>query len=229
MNMDLTINQPKRFGFNTHVLPFLLVFLFAMPMYTLVGLWIVTGLIMCVQSLSHGTYLALPLGVFIVGAGVGVTFVFMPVFQLNFYLRHLIRKVRGQKQPVTAAYDCQISFSPRLRHGLVANLGDSDDIGRFEITDDGIRFDGEIVQLTLPFAAIDSISRSTSDWRAMWAQGRKSRIATRGLDGISSFEIGERQSHTYWGSVQISDEIAFAFARGLQLSHKQSTRDCSLE
>lgn len=137
-----------------------------------------------------------------------------PVLQANPYVRHLVEKKHGCRQSNSNSYICQLSMSPRFYSGLRGFLEDADDLGWLEITDDGIVFKGDSMNLSLPFEAISRIATLGCGYRMLGMGGRKIRISTRALDGIQAFELSERQSYTIGTSRRLADDIIDAIEYG---------------
>ena len=141
---------------------------------------------------------------------------FIPVFQVNPYIQAVIERTLGLKRPNSVEYDCQITFSPRLSRGLRKLLDDSDDVGRLEITSEGVTFHGGCVTLTLPYRDVESATKMPAKARNLWIAGGSTRLMTSAFDGIIYIEFGERQSRTSWNSKRISLEITHAIEYGIQ-------------
>lgn len=159
---------------------------------------------------------AIPLFLLGIFAMFALMLMFMPVFQVNPYIEAVIERTRGHKRPKSVVYDCQIALSPRLSRGLRRLLDDSDDVGRLEITSEGLNFHGGCVILALPFRDIESATKMRPKARNLWIGGGALRLATSAFDGIAYIEFGERQSRTSWNSRRISAEIAYAIEYGMQ-------------
>ena len=138
----------------------------------------------------------------------------IPVLQANPYVRYLVDKRHGWRPSSSNAYICQLSLSPRFYSGLRGFLEDADDIGWLEITEDGIVFNGDSMNLSLPFEAINRIATFDCGYRMLGMCGRKIRISTRALDGIQALEFGERQSYTIDTSRRLADDIIDAIEYG---------------
>ncbi len=151
---------------------------------------------------------------------------FMPVFQVNPYIQAVIERTLGLKKPRSVVYDCQITFSPRLCRGLRRLLDDSDDVGRLEITNEGLNFHGGCVTLALPFSCIESSKKMRTKARNLWIAGGSTRIVTSDFPGISHVDFMERQSRTSWNSRRISSEIAYAIEYGI-LQNRAATETVS--
>lgn len=141
---------------------------------------------------------------------------FTPVFQVNPYIQAVIERTLGLMKRKSAMYDCQITLSPRLCRGLRKLLDDADDVGRLEITSEGVTFQGGSVTLALPFRDIQSSKKMSRKARNLWIAGGSTRLATSVIDGITYIEFGERQSRTSWNSRRVSAEIAYVIEQGVQ-------------
>jgi hypothetical protein len=144
-------------------------------------------LLVSLQHLSVLTFL-LPI------CAAGLTTFFLPLGFGNPYVVKLARSLRPTTPTTPESFVAQITFSPRLRSGLRALLEDADDIGWVSFTESGLNFDGDSVQLHLPFEYIRELRTESIGWRGLFIYGPQTVVGISGLPNASALKLAERSS-----------------------------------
>lgn len=215
----LEVCVPKNFGMREVILANLYCLLpYGVICSVVIGLSIVA--VILISTLADSLTGIVVLGFTLLAiytTGLALVVYFFPIFQANPYIRVLVERRLGKKRADSVTYVCQCSLFPRLHRGLRGFLEDGDDMGRLEITGDGIAFAGDHVSFNLPFAMIDRFTHVNSGYRMLWIAGRRIQLFTRAFEGIESIEFMERESNMIPTSRRLSSEMIYAIGYGLQL------------
>ena len=101
----------------------------------------------------------------------------------------------------------QLSLSPRLRSGVRALLEDADDIGYLTFTGKGFSFQGDSVQLSVPWENLQLVRPQNIGWRGLYVYGRRIKLVISGWPELESFEVAERSSWLLPASRTITREL----------------------
>ncbi|HWX22330.1 MAG TPA: hypothetical protein VN578_20710 [Candidatus Binatia bacterium] len=148
---------------------------------------LVTVVVVCMPKYGVVTYLV-PLG------AMAAATMFLPLGFGNVYVARLVRSLRpgGRQEP--GQFIVQLTLVPRLRSGLRALLEDADDIGWLGITESALVFEGDSVQLSVPFEYIQEVRPQTIGWRGLFVCGARLRLEVPGMPKATRLEFAERSS-----------------------------------
>ena len=217
MTPILRIEAPKRFGMAAVCEINILAAISA----GIIAFFSLGGLLLCFGfvglGLSMDKWFLVPLGL-LCGCIGGFFFSFLPLIQINPFVRHIVRENAGPVSDRRDTHDVQLAITPRLCKGLRGFLEDADDIGRLTIFQEGIRFEGDHVYIELPFSAIDELTHVNSGARLIWLVGRRVRTETTVFEGVQRLEFLERESNTIMTSRRISGNMVRTMEAGIQRS-----------
>ena len=224
MEPKLEVGVPKNFGMPEVIVANLYSMLpFGAIGAVAIGLSIAAGVFFGTLADSGTGVIVFALALLVTGiAGLALLICLFPICQANPYIRMLVNRNLGPKQPDSIAYVCQCSLSPRLHGGLRGFLEDADDVGRVEITGEGILFSGDHVTLSLPFTMIDDLIRVNCGYRMLGICGDRVRLFSRAIEGIEFIEFLERESNTVPASRRLSEEMIYAIGYGMHLEGEET-------
>lgn len=127
-------------------------------------------------------------------ATIAVATFFLPLGFGNPHVTKLVRPLRPQSNPDHDVFVVQLTRNPRKRSGLLAVLEDADDFGFLSFTDSALVFNGDSIQLTVPFDKINELKPQTVGWRALFAYGPQIAFSVAGLAEEGTFAFAERSS-----------------------------------
>jgi hypothetical protein len=119
---------------------------------------------------------------------------FLPFGFGNTHITRLVRAFRPAAGNEADGVVVQLALSPRIRSGLRAVLEDADDIGLLGFTSDGLRFEGDSVNLSVPFDRIEQVRLHNIGLRGLYICGQRIQLMVSGLAGVDSIEFAERAS-----------------------------------
>jgi hypothetical protein len=148
-----------------------------------------------------------------------ITVLFLPLGLGNPHITSLVRTMNPEAGTGPDDFVVQLTVSPRLRTGLRGLLEDADDIGRVRFDKSELIFQGDSIQLTLPYEQIQSVRRQNIGLRGLYVYGPRIEVVARGVPGIEYFEFAERSSWLLTTSRRITQRL---FCRLLQECKDQS-------
>jgi len=119
---------------------------------------------------------------------------FLPFGLGNTHVTRLVRSLNPGAGQKGDGFIVQLTVSPRLRSGLRALLEDADDIGYLTFSGKGLSFQGDSVQLSVPWENIQLVRSLNIGWRGLFVYGRRIKLVVSGWPEVESFEIAERSS-----------------------------------
>ena len=134
----------------------------------------------------------------------------------NSYVTSLVERLGVPAGSGKQCFVVQLTLSPRIRKGLRALLEDADDIGYLTIADDQLIFQGDSVQLDLPFARIQRVQPRNAGLRVPFIHGWRIQLEVTGLPGVDSVEFAERSSLVLTRSWRIANQIKQSLATALK-------------
>jgi hypothetical protein len=214
MEPKLTVGEPRHFGTRE----VMLVNIFATGVALLpFGAMLAIGIVVFVASLRFGL---VPLGFFVcLGLFGGMAVLLLP-FANNYYVARLVRRHIARPENAEDTFIVQIALNPRVYGGLRGFLEDADDVGYLRFADDGLAFEGDSVNVRLPYDRIDRIEDCNVGVRGFWVVGRRVRVYTKSLPPYCYIEFLEREGLSIRRTRQVSDSIIQAIMRGTRLSPK---------
>ena len=125
---------------------------------------------------------------------VAATAYFLPFGLGNTHVTRLVQSLNPAAGKSDDGFIVQLTLSPRIRSGLRAILEDADDIGYLSFTRTELRFQGDSVQLSIPFDQIQQVRPQNIGLRGLFLYGRRIKIVASGLPQVASFAFAERSS-----------------------------------
>ena len=125
---------------------------------------------------------------------VAATAFFLPFGLGNTHITRLVQSLHPAAGKSDDGFIVQLTCSPRIRSGLRAILEDADDIGYLSFTRTELLFQGDSVQLSIPFDQIQQVRPQNIGLRGLFVYGRRIKVVASGLPQITSFEFAERSS-----------------------------------
>ena len=144
-------------------------------------------LFVSLRHLSFMTFL-LPL------MAAAITTFFLPLGFGNPYVVRLARALQPSGAKTSDGFIAQITFVPRIRSGVRALLEDADDIGWLSFNDASLVFQGDSVQLCVPFDCIRKLTTESIGWRGLFLYGPQTVVTFSGLPNVSALKLSERCS-----------------------------------
>jgi hypothetical protein len=140
---------------------------------------------------------------------------FLPFGFGNPYVAGLVRALKptGVKDPND--FIVQLTLTPRIRTGLRAIAEDADDIGRLTIGESELVFQGDSVQLSVPFQRIQQLRPQSAGWRGLFVYGRRVELVVTGLPNVTALEFAERSSWILPTSRKNARDLHQCLARSL--------------
>ncbi len=176
---QLGVIEPRRFGLNAVLRLNAYGMALALPV-------LVSVLVM--SALPFGLLPALlPITAIVLGA------FFLPFGFGNRLVTRLVHEQTGTK-PGPNQFIVQVTFSPRIRHGLRALLEDADDVGLLSFSDSELVFKGDSVTLRAPFRCLRSINKRSLGLLGLYVYGGRMAVEFDGLPGMKGVAFAERSS-----------------------------------
>lgn len=136
-----------------------------------------------------------------------MTACFLPFGLGNTYITRLVRSLNPAAGPNGDGFIVQLTLSPRLRSGVRALLEDADDIGYLTFGGKGFSFQGDSVQLSVPWKNIQLVRPQNIGWRGLYVYGRRIKLMISGWPEVESFEVAERSSSLLPASRAITRDL----------------------
>ena len=137
----------------------------------------------------------------------------VPIGQGNHYIARRMKSVSTSAEPGETTFLVQLTLTPRIRKGLRALLEDADDFGLLIFQEDRVVFNGDSVQISVPYANITSVHRQNVGLRGRFVYGSRVAIEVKGLPNATFLEFAERSSAFVAQSKRISRELLEQFQR----------------
>jgi hypothetical protein len=132
---------------------------------------------------------------------------FLPFGLGNAYVARLVRTLRPDNSKNEEGFIVQMTLSPRLRTGFRALVEDADDVGYLTLSASELVFQGDSVQLSIPFDQIQDVRRQNIGLRGLFVYGRRIGLVISGLPNIKFVEFTERSSWLLPTSKKISQKL----------------------
>jgi len=127
-------------------------------------------------------------------AAVAVATFFLPLGFGNPYICKLAQTLRRGPSTEPDQYVVQLTREPRIQTGIRAILEDADDIGVLSLTDAGLDFNGDSVDLSVPFKALRDLHQRNAGGRALFLYGPHTAFTVTGLPEAGLIRLAERSS-----------------------------------
>jgi hypothetical protein len=121
---------------------------------------------------------------------------FLPTALANPYVKKLVESHRPEAGNASHDFISQIALSPRLYSGIRGFIEDADDVGRLQIAETDLCFEGDSIELRVPLHCITRVKKRNPGWRALWIGGPRITVSFSGLPQIHSVEFCERSALT---------------------------------
>jgi hypothetical protein len=176
---QLEVIEPRRF--DLHAVLRLNAYGIALALPVLVS-------VLAMSALPFGLLPALlPITAIVLGA------FFLPFGFGNRLATRLVHEQTGTK-PGPNQFIVQVTFSPRIRHGLRGLLEDADDVGLLSFSDSELVFKGDSVTLRVPFRCLRSLTKRSLGLLGLYVYGGRVVAELDGLPGVKSVAFAERSS-----------------------------------
>jgi hypothetical protein len=114
----------------------------------------------------------------------------LPLASGNPHVTRLVHSFEPKSSPDGLVV--QLTFTPRIRTDLRALLEDADDVGCLTADDTGFKFQGDSVQLSVPFDLVKQVKRKHRGLRSLFVPCIV--VIVPSLPNIKSVEFRERSS-----------------------------------
>ena len=145
---------------------------------------------------------------------------FLPFGLGNTHVARLVRSLNPAASPNGDGFIVQLTVTPRLRSGLRAVLEDADDIGFLTFGANELRFQGDSVELSVPWQDIQLVRPRNIGWRGLFVYGRRIKLEVSGSPEVESFEIAERSSWLLPASRTITRKLYERLSASVRLKTK---------
>ncbi len=200
----LEVGPPKLFGTGA---------LFIVSAYGLLVMLPVLISILVISLLQFGLLtFVLPL------AAIAFATLLLPCGFGNPYICRLVDSLNPASRGSAEGFVVQLTMTPRLRTGPRALLEDADDVGWLSFTGSELRFQGDSVQLSVPFEHIRELQSRNIGWRGLFLYGGRCAFAVSSLPQVQLFELAERSSWLLPGSRMKSRRLFECLAKPQQSS-----------
>jgi len=135
------------------------------------------------------------------------TVMFLPLGLGNPEIARLVRRISPDVGTTSDDFIVQLTLTPRIRTGLRALLEDADDIGVLRLTKSELVFQGDSIQLTLPFEQVRTVRRQNIGLRGLFLYGPRIEMVAWGIPNAESIEFAERASWLLPTSRQITRRL----------------------
>jgi len=123
-----------------------------------------------------------------------VTAFFLPFGLGNAYVVRLVRSINPAAGTTPDSFIVQLTLWPRIRSGMRAVIDDADDVGLLSFTDSALVFQGDSINLSVPFDEIKEFRPQNVGLRGRFVYGRRISVVVSGLPNVESLEFVERSS-----------------------------------
>lgn len=123
-----------------------------------------------------------------------VTAFFLPFGLGNAYVVRLVRSINPAAGTKPDCFVVQLTLWPRIRSGVRAVIDDADDVGLLSFTDSTLVFQGDSINLSIPFDQMKQLRPQNVGLRGRFVYGRRISVAVSGLPNVESLQFVERSS-----------------------------------
>jgi hypothetical protein len=124
----------------------------------------------------------------------GITAFFLPFGLGNPGVAWLVGRLHPRPAPGEEGFVVQLALAPRVRSGLWAIMEDADDIGWLSLTEVGLKFQGDSVQIWVPFQQVSRVRLLNVGLRGLFVYGARIVVQVEGLPNFQALEFAERSS-----------------------------------
>jgi hypothetical protein len=122
----------------------------------------------------------------------------------------------------TEAFLVQLTLAPRVRTNLRAMLEDADDFGFLRFDDRGFSFQGDSIQVSVPFTNVVQVHRQNVGMRGLYLCGPRIIVEVKGLPNVEFLEFAERSSALVPQSKRITRRLLEKLERPVQPERPQA-------
>ena len=118
---------------------------------------------------------------------------FLPFGFGNPFVARLARSMPTASESAPEGFIVQVTLAPRLRSGLRALVEDADDIGWLRFSDTELSFQGDSLNLSVPFAEIRSVKPQSIGVRGLFLYPSL-KVVVSSLPNVESLTFAERSA-----------------------------------
>ena len=144
---------------------------------------------------------------------------FLPFGFGNAYVARLAESLKPTN---TEAMLVQMAFVPRLHYGFLGVMEDADDIGWLSCSDQGLRFHGDSVKLSIPLRQVRAVRRRAGGFRGLFLYWRTA-VTVEGLEEFTELWFAERSSLVLPTSWKINKRLYESVASKIPRSDGKKT------
>lgn len=129
----------------------------------------------------------------------GVLYIaFLPLIAGNLKIVSWNRETRDKCRMERApCFVVELALTPRVVEGVEGWLDDADDVGVVSLRPDHLRYQGDAIDMTIPWSQIASVRATRTGHRMMWASGKDVHLAFQSVvDGRESLRFRVREGVT---------------------------------
>ena len=170
-----------------------------------------------------------PLTLFIPLVTIAATALLVPLGQGNHYVTRRMKSLKAaapanadESGAQTEAFLVQLTLAPRVRTNLRAMLEDADDFGFLRFDDRGFSFQGDSIQVSVPFTNVVQVHRQNVGMRGLYLCGPRIIVEVKGLPNVEFLEFAERSSALVPQSKRITRRLLEKLERPVQPERPQA-------
>ena len=118
---------------------------------------------------------------------------FLPFGFGNPFVARLARSLPAASKSAPDGFIVQVTLAPRLRSGIRALIEDADDIGWLRFSDTELSFQGDSLNLSIPFAQIRAVKAQTIGVRGLFLYPSL-KVMVSNLPNVESLTFAERSA-----------------------------------
>jgi hypothetical protein len=206
--MEINIREPKRFRLLQVIVGSLIAAIPSMVSFAVtvlgLGLLVIMG-----RHPAIGLFILALLWVWAL-LSVGILVYLAPFVASGAPMVRWFPRDLGARDRENAQRIWELSLRPRIRKGLRAGLDDADDIGFLRLDENALRFDGDSVNLVIPYLEIETVRLRNCGWRGLWVCGGTVVVTVRDGEKERTFVFRERSALTVPRSRQITENVFHA-------------------
>jgi hypothetical protein len=191
---------------------------------TAYGLILVVPVLIAVLIMSRFE-IGMFLSVMIPLVTVVITVLFLPAGLGNPHITRLVRTINPEAHVGPDDFVVQLTVAPRLRTGIRALLEDADDIGHLRFNKSELVFQGDSIELTMPYEQIQDVRRQNIGLRGLYVYGPRIEVIANGVPDVEYFEFAERSSWLLPTSRRLTERLFGRLSQECRDQPSQNQKD----